>query len=114
MIISQFITNAGVPTTSLTAEITIYEEGVVIPVVNAQALSEYGDGLYYYNFSTYNQRKRYVIYIDGDTGGLTLTGTDRHKFQELAYMTFFEYQLSMNDEKLKNGNQRYFLWSCKR
>lgn len=84
MIISQFITNAGVPTTSLTAQITIYEEGNGTPIVSAQALSEYGNGLYYYNFTTYNQRKRYVIYIDGDTGA-TLTGTDRYKFQELAY-----------------------------
>lgn len=85
MIISQFLTNAGVPTASLSTAITIYEEGNATPVVSAQSLSEYGDGLYYYDFSTYNQRKRYVIYIDGDTGGLTLSGTDRYKFQELAY-----------------------------
>jgi hypothetical protein len=84
MIINQFITNAGVPTTSLTAQITIYEEGNATPVVSAQALTEYGDGLYFYDFSTYNQRKRYVAYLDCDTGA-TLTGTDRYKFQELTY-----------------------------
>ena len=84
MIINQLLTNSGVPTTGLTTEITIYEEGNATPVVNAQALTEYGDGLYYYDFTTYNQRKRYEVYIDGDTGA-TLTGTDRYKYQELAY-----------------------------
>ncbi len=84
MIINQLLTNSGVPTTGLTTEISIYEEGNATPVVNAQALIEYGDGLYYYDFTTYNQRKRYQIYIDGDTGA-TLTGTDRYKFQELVY-----------------------------
>ena len=85
MIISQSLTNAGVPTTGLTTELSIYEEGNSTPVVNAQAMSEYGDGLYYYDFTTYNQRKRYVVYIDGDTGGLTLSGADRYKFFEMAY-----------------------------
>lgn len=84
MIINQFITNAGVPTTGLSTAITIYEEGNATPVITAQALTEYSNGLYYYDFTTYNQRKRYVAYIDCDTGA-TLTGTDRYKFQELIY-----------------------------
>ena len=85
MIINQLLTNSGVPTTGLTTALTIYEEGNATPVVSAQALTEYGNGLYYYDFTTYNQRKRYQAYIDGDTGGLTLSGADRYKFQELTY-----------------------------
>ncbi len=82
MIINQFLTNAGVPTAGLSADITVYEVGNATPVVDAQSMSEYGDGLYYYDFSTYNQRKRYVVYIDGSA---TLSGADRYKFQELEY-----------------------------
>ena len=83
MIVNQRLTNSGTPTTGLSADITIYEEGNGTPVVSAQSMSEYGNGLYYYDFTTYNQRKRYEVYIDGSA---TLSGTDRYKFQELAYV----------------------------
>ncbi len=82
MIISQLFTNSGVPTTGLSALITVYEEGNGTPVVSGQAMTEQGDGLYYYDFTSYNQRKRYVVYLDGS---VTLSGTDRYKSQELVY-----------------------------
>ena len=82
MIVNQYLHNAGVPATGLSAVITIYENGNGTPVVSAQAMSEYGNGFYYYDFTTYNQRNRYQVYIDGSA---TLPNASRYNYQELAY-----------------------------
>lgn len=82
MIINEELRNAGVPATGQSAVITIYEDGNATPVVSAQAMSEYGNGLYYYNFTGYNQRKRYQVYVDGGVG---LPNASRYLYQNLAY-----------------------------
>ena len=82
MIINQNLNNAGVPSTGQSAVITIYENGNGTPVISAQAMTEQGNGLYYYDFTSYNQRKRYQVYIDGGVG---IPNASRYLYQELAY-----------------------------
>ena len=82
MIINQDLANAGVPATGQSAVITIYEDGNATPVISAQAMTEYGNGFYYYDFTGYNQRKRYQVYIDGGVG---LPNASRYLYQKLAY-----------------------------
>lgn len=83
MIISQFFTLSNVPQTGLTPTITIYEEGNATAVVNAQNMVENGLGWYYYDFTGYNQRKRYVVEYDGSA---TITADiERYKFEQLEY-----------------------------
>lgn len=83
MIISQYFTLNDVPQTGLTPLITIYEDGNSTAVVNGVAMTAYGNGWYYYSFTTYNQRKRYNVYFDG-TATIT-TASERYKIKDIEY-----------------------------
>lgn len=83
MIISQNFTLNGVPQTGLTALITIYEDGVVSAVVSGASMTAYGNGLYYYDFTTYDQHKQYEVYFDG-SATITAAG-ERYKTKDIGY-----------------------------
>lgn len=44
-------------------------------------MTEYGNGLYYYNFMRYDQKKRYLVMIDAKA----LSGLERYKTQDIGY-----------------------------
>ncbi len=46
-----------------------------------EPMEEYGNGLYYYNFTRYSQRKRYLVCTDAGA----LTGNERYKVQDIGY-----------------------------
>ena len=83
MIISENFTLNGVPQTGLTPLITIYEDGVGTKVVDGVAMTAYGNGLYYYSFTTYVQSKRYTVLFDG-TATITVA-TERYKSKDIGY-----------------------------
>ncbi len=85
MIISENFTLNGVPQTGLTPLITIYEDGNVTEIINGVAMSEYGNGLYYYTFanSLYDQNKRYTLLFDG-TATITVAA-ERYKSKDIGY-----------------------------
>lgn len=79
-VITVFFTNNGTPVTGLTPTINLWELDIPVSntlLVSGGALTEVGDGLYRYDFTTYNYVKNYAFVIDG---GATLTGSDRYKF----------------------------------
>lgn len=77
-----FFTESGVPKTGLSPTVDVWEGIAATQSVNAQAMTEKGDGWYIYNFSTYVQTKQYLVTIDGTS---TLSGSERYKFQILSY-----------------------------
>jgi hypothetical protein len=79
-IITRF-TQAGVPTTGLSAVISIFDlnSGTpATPVVDAEAMLPLGLGLYYYPFTTFDVEHEYVIQMDG-SGTITSAG-ERYKW----------------------------------
>lgn len=46
-----------------------------------EPVEEYGNGLYYYDFTRYNQRKRYLVCMDAGA----LAGAERYKTQDIGY-----------------------------
>ncbi len=85
MIISQYFTLNGVPQTGLTPLITIYEDGNGTEIIDGVAMTEYGNGLYYYTFSNslYSQSKRYIALFDG-TATIT-AASERYKSKDIGY-----------------------------
>lgn len=83
IIINEYFTLNGVPQTGLTPLITIYEDGDDTEVVDGVAMTEYGNGWYYYTFSDYNQRKRYIALFDG-TATITVAA-ERYKEKDIGY-----------------------------
>lgn len=76
MKIEAYFTNSGVPATGLSATIRIRELPNTL-VVTDEAMTEIGDGGYFYDYTAYNVRKDYAIRCDG---GVSLTDSDRYKF----------------------------------
>ena len=76
MKITSFFIDKGTPKTGLSPTIDIWTlDGT--QVVTAQAMTEIAGGLYYYDFTTYDENEDYVIRADG-TG--TLSGSDRYVY----------------------------------
>lgn len=46
-----------------------------------EPVEEYGNGLYYYDFTRYNQKKRYLVCMDAGA----LAGNERYKVQDIGY-----------------------------
>lgn len=83
IIISENFTLNGVPQTGLTALITIYEDGNGTEIIDGATMTEYGNGWYYYSFTAYNQRKRYIALFDGSA---TITvASERYKSKDIGY-----------------------------
>ena len=82
-IINILFRNSEVPQTGLSPVIDIYEVGGSI-VVTDGAMTEYASiGWYYYDFTTYDQNKKYIWVADGT---VTLgTATERYRQGELSY-----------------------------
>ncbi len=76
MKIEASFTNKGTPATGLSATIRIRELPATL-VVTDEAMSESGDGTYFYDYTGYDVTKDYAIRCDG---GVTLQDTDRYKF----------------------------------
>jgi hypothetical protein len=79
-IISVFFTDNGTPVLGLVPTINIWELDIPVSnvlVVTNGLLTEIGEGLYRYDFTTYDYTKNYAFVIDG---GATLTGSDRYKY----------------------------------
>jgi len=76
MIISCFFTDEGELKTGLTPTVTIWNVTDSEKVVDAGGMTEVGEGLYRYEFSTYNPSKAYVFIADG---GNSLNTTERYK-----------------------------------
>ena len=55
--------------------------GVFSDVPVDEPMLEYGNGLYYYDFTQYIQSKRYSVLIDANA----LSGLERYKQKRLAY-----------------------------
>ena len=75
MWVTAFFQNEGVPATGLAPSITITDIDTDTVDVSAAAMTEVGNGLYKYNFSAFNQAKRYFTICDG---GDTLLNPDRY------------------------------------
>ncbi len=75
MYISTFFTDGGVPKTSLSPTITIRKLVTGAIVVNADPMSEVGNGWYKYDFVSFDPLVEYVIVCDG---GATLANPERY------------------------------------
>jgi hypothetical protein len=85
-----FRTLFGTPVTGLTPLITIYKtSGTPSTVVSAEAMTEIGNGVYVYNFTTRDQNEKYMVYIDGGAG--FWIPWMRYLFKELAYYKDDQY-----------------------
>ena len=69
-------TNSGAPALGLSPTIRIREIPNVL-VVTDEAMTELGDGSYFYDYTDYNVKKDYSIRCDG---GVSLSDTERYKF----------------------------------
>lgn len=76
MIIEASFTNSGTPQTGLSPTIRIRELPTTL-VVTDEAMSEVGEGTYYYDYVGYDVTKDYAIRCDGGVG---LSDSDRYKF----------------------------------
>jgi len=65
MYILSFFTENGLPKTGLNAIVKVLTIPGGVVVVNNEAMSELGDGFYYYNFAGYDYTKDYAIKSDG-------------------------------------------------
>lgn len=79
-IITSFFTKAGVPQTGLVPTINIWQLDPTNPsintlIINGDLLTEIGQGLYRYNFTTYDITQNYLFLIDG---GATLSNGERY------------------------------------
>jgi len=77
-LINSFFTSDGVPADGLTPTIDIW---TVTPtshtkVIDGESMIEIGEGLYKYNFTTYDTDIDYVVKVDG---GGSLSGNDRYQ-----------------------------------
>ena len=63
-VIAAFTEN-GNPKTGLSPTITGYDLSDDSVVINAQSMAEIANGIYKYNFSTYDSAKDYVYICDG-------------------------------------------------
>jgi len=70
----------NVPQTGLSPTIKIYKMSDQSVVVNGAAMSELGDGIYYYDFSAYGEDEDYSIVCDG---GVALT--NRYSYSNSAF-----------------------------
>lgn len=77
MYILAFFTDSGVPKTGLSPTINVREVLTGILVVSGSNMTGFGDGSYYYEYTTYDSEKDYAIICDG---GSSLVDTERYKF----------------------------------
>jgi hypothetical protein len=75
--VTAFFTSEGVPTTGLSALISIWRVSDNSLLVNDAAMTEVAGGWYKYDFSAYDASVDYAIRCDGSA---TLLGNDRYKF----------------------------------
>ncbi len=75
MWVTAFFQSEGVPVTGLAPSITITDIDTDTVDVSAASMTEVGNGLYKYDFSGFNQAKRYFTICDG---GDTLLDPDRY------------------------------------
>jgi len=72
-------TDEGAPKTGLTPIVGAWEmDGTVSVNPVTQTMTEIGNGLYYYSWTTYDETKDYAIRLDSDDG--TMSDSDRYKF----------------------------------
>ena len=79
MLIISFFTEKGAPKPGLTPTIDIADvvaDSLVVNGVGMTALTSMTH-VYYYNFSTYNELKKYAITVDG---GAVLNNLDRYQY----------------------------------
>ena len=69
-------TNSGTPVLGLTPTIRIRELPTTL-VVTDEAMTESGDGTYFYDYGAYDVTKDYTMRCDG---GASLSDTDRYKY----------------------------------
>jgi hypothetical protein len=74
-IFAYFCGTDGAPETGLSPTADVYRIEDTTQVLTAQALTEIGDGWYYYDYSTADEDNHYVITVDG---GATLPGLLRY------------------------------------
>lgn len=77
MYITSPFTDGGVPAPGLSPVITIKSVPDGTTIVNAAAMTDIGDGIYYYDFTLYDENKDYAIISDG---GASLANSERYQF----------------------------------
>jgi len=66
-VLTAFFTLAGAPETGLTPTVTVRKVSDNSVVVNAQSMSEIGDGWYKYSWSSYDDTEQYVVIYNAGT-----------------------------------------------
>lgn len=74
-IVAAYFASGGSPATGLSPTITLYNVADGSVIVNGAAMTEAGNGWYYYAFSAFNQSKNYTVICDG---GVTLQAPERY------------------------------------
>lgn len=102
MIIASFFTNNSIPATGLTPTIIIWSlTGTTDTiVVNGDTMLEVGDGIYQYNFLTYDANQDYAFRVDG---GSTLTDAERYQAGSIDLTTISSSQVSSISDSVWNA-----------
>lgn len=86
-------TEDAVGKTGLSPTIKIYRLDTSAVVVNAEAMTEVGEGQYVYNFSTWDPSINYSIICDS----VTLSGHERYAYSSISGSRVIEDVLSTDD-----------------
>ena len=99
MNITAYFSQIGVPKTGLSPTINIRDISDGSLTVNAAAMTEVGDGFYWYNFSGYNPAKDYSIRCNG---GATLFDSDRYAIASTGFPADGSGFTALGDTRVAN------------
>lgn len=77
MLVSVAFTSSGLPAIGLTPTVKIWDIGNSVAVLPPTAMTEVGDGIYKYDFTSYDSSKKYIFVFDG---GITLLPGERFHY----------------------------------
>jgi hypothetical protein len=98
--ITTVYTQDGAPKTGLTPTIDIWQISNNTKVVDGEAMTEVGGGIYKYTFTTYNKDQEYSIICDG---GVTLTASERYTYAVTDKIELIE-RILRNKQILQDGS----------
>ena len=99
MNITAYFSQIGVPKTGLSPTINIRDISDGSLTVSAAAMTEVGDGFYWYNFSGYNATKDYSIRCDG---GAILFDSDRYAIASTGFPSDGSGFTALGDTRVAN------------